>query len=96
MYLEAEIEHYWVREAPTGSTLSSYEVKVHDETRNTLVIESGDGPYVVVYDSNDQFNFLEEPETFESFKRNLEEGVMVDVRVQGHSRSATNFFERKQ
>ena len=92
---QAEIEHYWVREAPTGRTLSGYEVKVHDEDRNTLVIESGDGPYVVVYDSNDQFNFLEEPETFESFKRNLEEGVMVDVRVQGHSRSATNFFERK-
>ena len=93
---EAEIEHYWVREAPTGRLLSSYEVKVHDEDRNILVIESGDGPYVVVYDSNDQFDFLDEAETFESFKKNLAEGEFLDIRVQSHNPGATNSFERKR
>ena len=93
---QAEIDHYWVREAPTGRTLNSYEVKVHDEDRNTLVIEgSGDGPYVVTYDSNDQFNFLDVPETFESFKKDLAEGSLVDVRIQAHRLGATNYFERK-
>ena len=71
-------------------------MKVHDEDRNTLVIESGDGPYVVVYDSNDQFNFLDVPETFESFKKDLAEGSLVDVRIQAHRLGATNYFERKQ
>ena len=91
---QAEIEHYWVTDAPTRTTLSAYEVKVHDKARNTLVIADGGGPYVVVYDSEDQFNSPDGTETYESFKKNLEEGDMVDIRLQSHARSATNYFER--
>lgn len=94
---QVEREHYWVQDAPTGQLLPFYEVKVHDEDRNTLVIERpGNGPYVVTYDADDHFSFLGEGETFESFKKNLVEGGMVDVSVQFHTPRATNFFERKQ
>ena len=94
---QAEIDHYWVREAPTGRTLSDYEVKVHDEDRNTLVVEkSGDGPYLVVYDSNDQYDLLGEAEKLKTFKESIEKGDLVDIRVQSHAPDAVNSFERKQ
>lgn len=92
---QAEKDHYWVTDAPTGTGLSSYEVKVHEKARNTLVIDDGGGPYVVTYDPEDQFNSPDGTETYESFKENLEEGDIVDVRVQSHAVSATNYFERR-
>ena len=93
---QVEVEHYWVAEAPTGQLLSFYDVKVHDKVRNTLVIlQGGQGPFVVTYDPDDQFNSPEGTETYESFKEELDEGDMVDIKVQSHAVSATNYFERR-
>ena len=90
-----DLLHYWVVEAPVGRPLIGYEVLIHDEGRNTLVIGSQtEGPYVVTYDSRDQFNRGTDTESPESFAENLEEGDTVDIEVQGHDRDDINTFTR--
>ena len=90
-----DLSHYWVEEAPEDKVLLNYEVIIHDEGRNTLVVgKSGDGPYVVTYDSSDQFNLDKDRENFESFSQGLEEGDYVDIDVQGHDRDDVNTFTR--
>ena len=57
--LDAEpIDHYWVDDAPAGRRLAG-EVVYHDDDSNTVVLDPGNGgPYVVFYDTNDQFNVV--------------------------------------
>ena len=63
---EPDLIHYWVEEAPDDRHLNKYKVLVHDEDRDTLVIElGGDGPYVVAYDTNDLFYVDGVPEKYE-------------------------------
>ena len=89
-----DLLHYWVRSAPER-TLTNYDVLVHDEDRNTLVVgTSSDGPYVITYDSEDQFNEGTRGESPESFAKNLEEGDTVDIEVQSHDRDDINTFTR--
>ena len=92
---EDTLAHYWVEEAPDDRVLPRYDVLVHDEARNTLVVGiSGDGPYVVTYDSEDRFNLGEDAERFDSFTENLEVGHQVDIDLQGHDRDDINTFRR--
>ncbi len=66
------IEHYWVAAFPNGSTTG--EVILHDEERNTLIIEdSSDNVYGVTYDSNDQFTDSTGAVNLSGFKETLEE-----------------------
>ena len=47
---------HWVDDAPEGETVEG-EVVHHDEDRSTLVLKPNTGgPYLISYDSNDQFN----------------------------------------
>ena len=57
--LDAEpIDHYWVDDAPAGRRLAG-EVLYHDDDSNTVVLDPGNGgPYVIFYDTNDQFNVI--------------------------------------
>ena len=57
--LDAEpIEHYWVADTPEGETITG-EVLYHDDDTNTVVLKpDDDGPYVIFYDLNDQFNVI--------------------------------------
>ena len=51
-----QIEHYWVKDAPEGETTTG-EVLHHDADSGTVVLKpSTGGPYLVTYDSDDQFN----------------------------------------
>ena len=89
------LEHYWVKDAPTGQPLDSYNVLVHDRSRNALVIgTAGVGPYLVVYDRYDQFNLGTETESYLSFREKLEEGDRVDVEVTSHNPDRVNSFTR--
>ena len=90
------VEHFWVEGFPENRYRPSLEVLIHDEDWNILVVGTrGYGPYIVTYDSNDQFSFLNDRETFESFVEGLEEGDFVDIRVQSHDRDDVNSFERR-
>ena len=93
---EPDLVHYWVVEAPVSRTpQTGYTVLVHDEGRDTLVIGSqSEGPYVVTYDSEDQFNHGTDTERPASFAKNLKEGDTIDVVVEGHDRDDTNTFTR--
>ena len=92
---EDTLVHYWVEDAPDDRALFRYDVLVHDEDRDTLVIGvSGDGPYVVTYDSEDRFNFDGGAERFRSFTENLDVGDQVDIDLQGHDRDDINTFTR--
>ena len=89
------LEHYWGATAPEDRHLDNLEVLIHDDDRNTLVVGgSADGPYVVTYDSNDQFNLNGAREIFDSFSKGLEEGDYVDIRIEGHDRHEVNSFTR--
>ena len=59
MSLDAEsIGHYWVDDAPEGETLTG-EVAYHDDDSNTVVLKTmTGGPYLIFYDTNDQFNVV--------------------------------------
>ena len=59
-----------------------------------MVGTSSDGPYVVTYDSNDQFNVGTRAESPESFAENLQDGDTVDIEVQGHDRDDIDSFTR--
>ena len=90
-----DVSHFWVVEAPVGRRLDGYEVLVHDEGRDTLVIwNQSEGPYVVAYDSDDQFNRGTSTERPESFAENLKEGDSIDVLVESHYRDDINSFTR--
>ena len=89
------IEHYWVDEVPDDRVRYSYQVILHDEDRDTLVLDDGGlGLYVATYDEYDHFNVGNETETYESFKENLEEDDLVDVEVQSHDPEDVNSFTR--
>ena len=57
--LDAEsIDHYWVDDTPAGTTLTG-EVAYHDDDSNTVVLKiMNGGPYLIFYDTNDQFNVV--------------------------------------
>ena len=98
------VKHFWVDEAPERRLY--YYALVHlDGDRNTMVIQlGGNGPYLVTFDSNDQFNVDNNTEKFDSFRKNLvksyqqglEDEVTVDVtvEVQSHDRDEVNSFTR--
>ena len=88
------LEHYWVDDAPTGQPLTSYTVEVHNRDRNTLVISGAQGPFVVVYDREDQFNVGNDTERYDLFRYNLQEGDTVDVELESHDPDDTNVFTR--
>ena len=99
------IEHYWVDDPPDdpADNPSCGPVEYHDEDRDTLVYNpSADdmGPYVVTYDSNDQFNVWDETdqeadaETFATFSKGIAEGAILTVTVDGSARSSVNVFTR--
>ncbi len=86
-------EHYWVRPAPAGETTG--ELKHHDARRNTLVIKPDTGgPYVITYDSEDQFNNGTDTENYATFREEVMEGNTLTVVVSGHRASDTNRFTR--
>ena len=86
-------EHYWVRPAPDGETTG--ELKHHDARRNTLVIKPDTGgPYVITYDSEDQFNDGAGTEKYATFREEVMEGDTLKVVVAGHRARDTNRFTR--
>ena len=86
-------EHYWVRPAPDGETTG--ELKHHDARRNTLVIEPDTGgPYVITYDSEDQFNDGAGTEKYATFREEVMEGDTLTVVVTGHRARDINRFTR--
>ena len=88
------LEHYWVDDAPTGRTLTSYTVKVHNRDRNTLVISGAEGPFIVVYDRHDQFNVGNNAERYDLFRDNIGEGDTVDLELESHDPDDINVFTR--
>ena len=88
------LEHYWVDDAPTGRALTSYTVEVHNRDRNTLVISGAEGPFIVVYDREDQFNVGTSTERYDLFRDNLDEGDTIDIELESHDPDDTNVFTR--